>query len=96
MRPDELLKVKRQDILALAKKHGIMTLCVFGSAARRDSYAVNDIDFLVKMEPGRSLLDLIAFAQDAEDLLQCQVDVVAEGGLSPYLKDKIYSEAVPL
>ena len=48
------------------------------------------------MEPGRSLLDLVAIKQDLEDLLHCSVDVVTENGLSPYLRDAVLAEARPL
>ena len=48
------------------------------------------------MEPGRSLLDIIAIKQDLEDLLGIQVDVVTEKALSPYIRDDILREAVPL
>jgi predicted nucleotidyltransferase len=48
------------------------------------------------MRKGRSLLDLVGFWQDLEDMLHCHVDVITDGGLSPLLRDRIYSEAVPL
>jgi predicted nucleotidyltransferase len=48
------------------------------------------------MESGRSLLDLIGLNQDLEELLHCEVDVVTEGGVSPYLRKRISQEAVPL
>lgn len=54
------------------------------------------MDVLVDMDKGRSLLDLVAFWQDLEELLACKVDVVTDGGISPYLRDRIYAEAQPL
>jgi len=51
---------------------------------------------LVHMDEGRSLLDLVGFWQDLEQLLGCKVDVLADDGLSPYLRDRILAEAVPL
>lgn len=91
-----ILAQKRLDILRLASQHGVSNVRVFGSSARGDAGPSSDIDLLVKMDKGRSLLDLVGFSQDVEDLLGCSVDVVAEGGLSPYLADKIYAEAIPL
>ena len=38
---------------------------------------------LVDMEPGRTLLDLIALEQNLSDILGRQVDVVTDGGISP-------------
>ena len=54
------------------------------------------MDLLVDMEKGRNLLDLVGFWQDLEELLGCRVDVITDGGISPYLQERIYAEALPL
>ena len=54
------------------------------------------MDFLIELEPGRSLLDILAIKQDLEDLLQRNVDVVTESAVSPYIKDDVIREAVSL
>lgn len=96
MSVEELLKVNREKILELAAAHGARNVRIFGSAARGEASPESDIDILVEMEPGRSLLDLVSLWQDLEDLLGRKVDVITDGGISPYLHDKIYAEAVPL
>ncbi|WP_232282656.1 MULTISPECIES: nucleotidyltransferase family protein [unclassified Roseiflexus] len=92
----ELVKEKRADILALAAKHGARNVRVFGSVARGDADEQSDIDVLVQMEPGRSLLDLGGLQYDLEQLLGCRVDVVTEQGLKARLREEILSEAVTL
>ena len=87
---------KREEILRLARQHGAGNVRIFGSIARNEATSVSDADFLVEMQEGRTLLDLVAFWQDLEDLLGCRVDVLTDGGISPYLKDQIYAEAKPL
>jgi uncharacterized protein len=89
------LRARRQPILRYASDHGARNVRVFGSAARGDA-AANDVDLLVEMEPGRSLLDLVGLWQDLEDFLGVGVDVLTDGGVSPYLRERIYAEAVPL
>ena len=84
------------DILRIARSHGALRVRVFGSRARGDTQEGSDLDLLVGLEPGRGLLDVIAIKQDLEDLLGYAVDVVTEGGLSPYLRDRILAEALPL
>lgn len=56
----------------------------------------SDLDLLVRMEEGSNLFDLIVLSQELEDTLGIDVDVLSEGGLSPYLRDRILSEAVSL
>jgi predicted nucleotidyltransferase len=92
----KLLKDKRKEILALAAKHGARSVRVFGSAARGETSQESDIDFLVEMEEGRSLLDHVALWQDLEDLLGCEVDVVSEGGLHRTIRERVLEDAVPL
>ncbi len=91
-----VLTEKRKDILNLAERHGARNVRLFGSGARGEAGPESDFDFLVEMIPGRTLLDLVALWQDLEELLERKGDVVSEGGLSPYLRDKILAEARPL
>jgi predicted nucleotidyltransferase len=86
----------RDRILAIAARHGMRRVRVFGSTARGDAGAKSDLDLLVEVEPGRSYLDLVAFWQELEDTLGRPVDVVSDGGLSPHLRDRILAEAVAL
>ena len=96
MDAEKLLKEKRQAIMALADKHGAHSVRVFGSVARGDSGPESDVDLLVKMEEGRSLLDLSAMTLDLKELLGLNVDVVSEDGLYWLLRRKILKEARPL
>lgn len=92
----ELVREKRADILALAAKHGARNVRVFGSVARGDADEQSDVDFLVQMEPGRSLFDVGGLQYDLEQLLGCRVDVVTEQGLKMRLREEVLREAVAL
>ena len=96
MKRIELLQGKREEILQAAKKHGAYNVRVFGSVARREDDEKSDIDLLVNMEHGRSLLDLCGFLIDLEELLGGNVDVVTENGLRERIKERVLKEAVPL
>jgi uncharacterized protein len=93
---DPVLDRHRQEILALAEQRGATNVRVFGSAARGTARSDSDVDLLVTFETGRSLLDLIGFKHDVEDLIHRPVDVVTDRALSPYLRDRVLAEAVPL
>lgn len=90
------LRDRREEILRYAAEHGARNVRVFGSMVRGNTDAASDVDLLVEMEPGRSLVDLVGLWQDLEDLLGTQVDVLSDGGVSPHLRERIYAEAVPL
>jgi predicted nucleotidyltransferase len=79
----ELRTTKRDEILLVAALRGARNVRVFGSVARGDNDARSDIDFLVDLEPERSLFDLSGLPIDLEAMLHSQVDVVTEGGLRP-------------
>jgi len=96
MKIDDLIKAKRQDILAIAARHGAHNLRVFGSVARGEAGLESDLDILVEMAPDKSLMDHVALMQDLEDLLQRKVDVVSERALHWYIRDRILAEATPL
>jgi predicted nucleotidyltransferase len=96
MHTAEIVKVKRADILRLAEAHGARNVRVFGSVARGEADVSSDVDFLVEMDNGRSLLDLIELTQKLETLLERKVDILTDEGLSPYLEQRIHAEAVPL
>jgi hypothetical protein len=91
-----LLEAHRTRIAAVAARHGVRALFVFGSMARGDAGAESDVDFLVDLEPGRSLFDLGRMATELEDLLGRPVDVVTRAGLRERLRDRVLREATPL
>lgn len=93
---EELIKEKRGKILEITARHGATKVRIFGSAARGKTKPGSDIDLLIELQAGRSLLDIVAIKQDLEDLLNCKVDVVTEGALSPYIKDEVLQQAVSL
>ncbi|HSV73788.1 MAG TPA: nucleotidyltransferase family protein [Chthonomonadales bacterium] len=93
---DERLMEKREDILRIAGHHGARNVRIFGSLARGEADARSDVDFLVEMEPGRSLFDLGGLQYELERLLGRPVDVVTERGLKARIRDRVLHEAVPL
>jgi hypothetical protein len=90
------LRSRRAEILDIARKHGARNVRIFGSVARGDAGPDSDVDILVELEPGRSLLDHAALMLDLSDLLGCKVDVVTDRGIRPRIRDRVLLEAVPL
>lgn len=92
----ELLADKREEILAIAAKHGAYNVRIFGSVARGEATNESDIDFLVEMGTNRSPWFPVGLIRDLEDLLGRKVDVATEKGLKERIRERVLQEAVSL
>jgi predicted nucleotidyltransferase len=90
------VRVRRDEILRIAARYGASDLRLFGSVVRGQARPTSDLDLLVRLDEGRSLLDHIALIQDLEDALGCHVDVVNERVLHRAIRDRVLAEALPL
>ena len=92
----DLLSTHRDEILAIAERHGAHNVRVFGSVARGEADEASDIDFLVDMQTGRSLFDLGGLLVELREFLGRDVDVVPMRGLKERIRDRVLVEAVAL
>jgi predicted nucleotidyltransferase len=92
----ELLTRKREEILRMAANRGAYNVRIFGSALRDDAGPSSDVDFLVDLDPERSLLDVGGLVMDLQNLLGLEVDIVTEKGLHWYIRGRVIAEARPL
>jgi predicted nucleotidyltransferase len=92
----DIVKKKREEILAIASKHGASNVRVFGSVARGEADETSDIDLLVDLDRGRTLFDLAALVEELNQATGWRVDVVTEGGLRERIHDVVLHEAVAL
>lgn len=92
----DLVRENRDAILALATRHGAKNIRLAGSVARGEDRPDSDVDFLVEMENGRSLLDRAKLIVDLGDLLACEVDVVNERGAKPRVRESLLRDAAVL
>lgn len=86
----------RNEILAIAARHGASNVRLFGSVARGEADERSDIDLVVDFDPERSLLDHAALSLELQELLGRKVDVVSGRGLKPRIRERVMAEAVPL
>jgi uncharacterized protein len=86
----------RRKVSDIMRSHGVVKAAVFGSFARGEEGPESDVDFLVELEAGRTLLDLSGLRLDLMDRLEREVDVVTYHALHPKLRDRILEEQVPL
>src|SRR4029453_12602932 len=87
----ELLRQRREDLLAAASRGGASNLRVFGSVARGNNNDQSDIDF----QSSRSLVDVAGLILDLQEILGVPVDVIEASTLRPDDED-ILGDAVAL
>jgi predicted nucleotidyltransferase len=87
---------KRAAILAIAAKHGVQRVRVFGSFARGDAREDSDLDLLVDAGPRTPPWFPGGLLVDLEEELGRRVDVAEESALDPLIRDRVLHEAIPL
>jgi predicted nucleotidyltransferase/DNA-binding XRE family transcriptional regulator len=91
-----LLRRKRRRLLDAAQARGVREVRIFGSRARGDDIATSDVDLLVELQPGKTLLDLAGFRREAADILGTSVDVATPDMLKERIRSEVLAEAIPL
>ena len=92
---DELRAQKRDAILAIAARHGVTSIRVFGSFARGEARPDSDLDLLIEAGPTRTPFFPGGLLVDLEEELGRRVDLATPAALHPLIRDQILSEAVP-
>ena len=92
----DLVTTKREQILRLARRHGVTGVRVFGSMARGDAGPQSDVDLLVDVGPEPSPWFPGGLVAELEELLNRRVQVVTERGLDELLRERVLEEAVRL
>jgi predicted nucleotidyltransferase len=92
----DVVKANREQIIQLARRHGVTAVRVFGSMARGDAGPQSDIDLLIEVGADPSPWFPGGLIAELEELLGRRVQVVTERGLDELLRDRVLEEAVPL
>ena len=90
------LSFDRDALADLCRRHHIRRLALFGSVLKGTAQTDSDVDFLVDVSPGTSLLGLAGMWNELHELLGRDIDLVTEGGLRKGPMERILSEAVSL
>ncbi|MBU4210033.1 nucleotidyltransferase family protein [Patescibacteria group bacterium] len=79
-------------ITPILKSQGALKAALFGSVVRKEAKNTSDIDLLVELEDGKSLLDLVRLQFALEDELGKKVDLLTYKSIHPLLRDIILKE----
>jgi uncharacterized protein len=90
------LRRQRRQLVDAGRTHGVRRIRVFGSLARGEETPTSDLDLLVELEPGRTLLDLAAFRREARRIVGMPVDVATPDLLKERIRDEVLAEALAL
>ena len=89
---DKELERLREKVAPILRRLGVRRASVFGSLARGEGDEESDVDLLVELEPGRSLLDLAELKVELEEVLGRRVDVITYDSLHPLLRERVLRE----
>jgi predicted nucleotidyltransferase len=84
---------RREELLAIAARHGVSNLRLFGSVARGEERPDSDIDLLVDLAEDRGFGDYLALVEELEEMFGRRVDVLIGRSLSPHFRPFIEAEA---
>ncbi|HCO93129.1 MAG TPA: DNA polymerase subunit beta [Phycisphaerales bacterium] len=90
------IQEKRDEICAIAAKHGAYNIRIFGSVVRGEAGPDSDIDFLIDAGPTTSSWFPAGLIIDLQKILGRRVEIVTEKALSPFIRDYVLREAIPL
>jgi predicted nucleotidyltransferase len=80
----------------ILRKNKVKSIFIFGSYATGEAHEESDIDLLVEFQGNSDLLDIVGLKLDLEEWLGKKVDIVTRNSISPYIRDKVVDQAIPL
>lgn len=86
----------KEKALPILREADVKKAAIFGSYARGDNTEDSDLDILVDLPRGKTLLDLVHLKYTLEDTLHKKVDVVEYEGLRGRIKDYILKYQYPI
>lgn len=80
----------------ILREAGVVSSSLFGSVVRGTARDNSDIDMLVELPKGKSLLDLVRLQRMLEESIGRKVDLLTYNSIHPLLKDYIYKDQLQI
>ncbi len=77
----------------ICRQHGVSRLRIFGSAARGEDTADSDVDLIADFSVPKGFFGVIELEDILSEFFGRPVDLLTEGGLSPYMRDEVLASA---
>jgi len=85
-------QIDKRAVLEVMRKNQVKKAAIFGSYARGDARINSDVDFVVELKKGKTLLDLAGLKIDLQEALNKNVDVITYKSICPAMRKKILKE----
>jgi predicted nucleotidyltransferase len=96
MKPSELLELHRRQVRAIAERHHVRNVRVFGSVVHGSDTDDSDLDLLVEPTSETTLMDIGAIRHELRVLMGIDVDVLTPRALPVGFRDQVLAEALPV
>ena len=96
MKPSEALQNHRDAVLQAAARIGAYNVRVFGSVSRGEDADSSDLDLLVDVPRGVTLLDMVRLQTSIENELGVAVDVLTARDIPVRFRARVVQEARPI
>ena len=83
-----------EQIAPILRRYGVRRAGVFGSYARGDASLNSDLDLLVELPAGSSLLDLVGLELDLSESLGIKVDAGTYRSIHPLVRERILRDEI--
>ena len=83
-------------VCSIAPRYAISFVSLFGSYARDEQTETSDVDVLIETDDGFSLFDAMAFEEELEEALSCNVDIISRRSLKGPFRDQALKEELKL
>ena len=93
---EEILLTLGEHLSQLQETHGVKSLAVFGSYARRESKRRSDLDLLVEFDRVPTMFEFVRLERHLSTILGVKVDLVMKTALKPEIGKHILAELVPV
>jgi hypothetical protein len=93
MRPSLALATHREAIRAIALRHRVTNVRVFGSVVHGEDTDGSDLDLLVDPTQETTMMDIARIQLELSQLLPVAVDVLTPNGLPARFRGQVIAEA---
>jgi predicted nucleotidyltransferase len=94
MLPSDALNTHREAIRAIALRHRVTNVRVFGSVVHGDDTEDSDLDLLVDPNHDATMMDIAKIQWELSQLLPVAVDVLTPNGLPAKFRSQVLAEAM--